>query len=122
MDGLQNKSQKTTWGYELVWAGAESYGGKMLVFEKAGSKTPFGFCKKQERTWFVNNGNVKLRWIDTTKGQLYEATLTEGQTYHVPPFLPVSIEAGIDSTSITEVNNGTFSDDFCIILKPEGIS
>ena len=122
MDGLQNKSQKTTWGYELVWASTESYGGKMLGFTDAGNKMPFGFTKKQDRTWFVNNGSVKLRWIDTAKGQLYEASLTEGQTYHVPPHHPVSLEAISDNTSVTEVNNGTFTDDICIILKSEGIT
>jgi hypothetical protein len=115
MDGLQNKSQKTPWGYELVWASTESYGGKMLVFTNAGNKTPFGFTKKQDRTWFVNNGSVKIRWIDTTKGQLYEASLTEGQTYHVPQFQPVSLEAVSDNT-------GTFTDDVCVILKSESIS
>ena len=120
MENLQSASQKTEWGYELVWASAENYGAKMLVFTHPG-KTPFAFTKKQERTWFINSGNIKLRWIDTNKGQLYEAILNEGQTYHVPPHQPVSIEALSGETSVTEVNNGTFEDDKCVILKPEGI-
>jgi len=28
-----------SWGYEIVWASNEFYCGKILVFEKAGSKT-----------------------------------------------------------------------------------
>lgn len=121
MDQLQNKSKKTEYGYELYWASQETYSAKMLVFTEAGNKTPFAFTKKQSRDWFVNHGSIKLRWIDTKVGQLYEATLNEGQTYHVPPHLPVSIEAVVKDTSVTEVNNGTFEDDVCMILKTDGI-
>jgi len=39
----------------------------------------------------------------------------------VPPFLPVSLEAINDNASVTEVNNGTFSDDYCMILKSDSI-
>jgi uncharacterized RmlC-like cupin family protein len=121
MNDSKNKALETPWGFELLWASAQTYSGKMLVFTKAGNKTPFGFTKQQERSWFVNSGSLKLRWIDTSKGQLFEAVLSEGQTYYVPPFLPVSLEAINDNASVTEVNNGTFSDDYCMILKSDSI-
>ena len=53
------------WGYEIIWATTDKYCGKILVFEKKGSKFSMHFHKDKDETWFVNNGKFMLNWIDT---------------------------------------------------------
>ena len=51
------------WGYELVWASNKEYCGKILVFEKRGAKTPMWIHKDRRKSWFVNSGKFKLKFI-----------------------------------------------------------
>ena len=50
------------WGYELIWATNDLYCGKIMVFEKAGSKMSMHFHKEKDESWFVNQGSFKLRY------------------------------------------------------------
>ena len=43
---MANNSIKTDYGYDLLWASTASYQGKILVFEKAGNKTPLHYHKE----------------------------------------------------------------------------
>ena len=56
---LEGKIEKG-WGYELIWATNEKYCGKIMVFEKVGSKFSLHFHKEKDESWFVNNG--KFLW------------------------------------------------------------
>ena len=46
---MANNSIKTDYGYDLLWASTASYQGKILVFEKAGNKTPLHYQKETEK-------------------------------------------------------------------------
>ena len=58
------------WGYELIWASNDKYCGKIMVFEKVGSKFSMHFHKEKDESWFVNQGTFLLRWIDTNTAEL----------------------------------------------------
>jgi len=104
------------WGYEIIWATNDQYCGKILVFEKIGSKCSLHFHKAKDETWFVNNGKFIVRWIDTKDAKLYQKELTEGQTWHNPPLQPHQLEALMDNSSITEVSTAdSIEDNYRII-------
>ena len=103
MTRLEGKVEKG-WGYELIWATNEKYCGKIMVFEKVGSKFSMHFHKEKDETWFVNNGKFKVRWIDTKEAKLFEKELKEGDTWHNPPLQPHQLEALEPMSSITEVS------------------
>ena len=56
--------QDRSWGYEIVWASNEFYCGKILVFEKAGSKTAKLIHKEKKKSWFINAGRFKFTKFD----------------------------------------------------------
>jgi mannose-6-phosphate isomerase-like protein (cupin superfamily) len=91
------------WGYELIWATNDKYCGKIMVFEKEGAKFSMHFHREKDETWFVNAGQFKVRWIDTTNAKLYVKELKEGDTWHNPPLQPHQLEC-IVAGSIPEVS------------------
>lgn len=100
LDGVVQKG----WGYELIWATNDKYCGKIMVFEKAGSKFSMHFHEEKEETWFVNNGKFIVRWVDTEKAQIFQKELNEGDTWHNLPLVPHQLEAVVANSSVTEVS------------------
>lgn len=98
-----NNVVKHKWGLEVLWASMSGAEGKMLVFEKVGSKMPLHFHKEKEKAWFVNSGKFKVRWVDTQTAAVYEAELNEGQTFEVPALKPAQLECLVEGSSVTEV-------------------
>ena len=72
---LEGKVDKG-WGYELIWATNDKYCGKIMVFEKVGSKFSMHFHKEKDETWFVNTGRFLLNYIDTTTAEYKSQELT----------------------------------------------
>ena len=95
---------KKGWGYELIWATNDKYCGKIMVFEKVGSKFSMHFHHEKDETWFVNSGKFKVRWIDTSNAMMFEKELNEGDTWHNPPLQPHQLEALEPMSSVTEVS------------------
>jgi hypothetical protein len=115
----ENKNVSTTdYGYEITWITQESYGGKILVFEKP-FKTEFWFNNKTEKSWFVNNGSFVFRWIDTSNGQLFQQEAKEGFVFTAKPLVPCAIEC-TSPGSLSEVNNGYFDNDKFIVIHKGG--
>lgn len=109
--------KKTDYGYELIWANKENYCGKILVFEAKGSKTPFHFQSKTEKSFFCNSGKFMLRYIETSSGTAYQSELVEGTAYHVPKNQPISLEALENNSSVTEVSSLYDPNDIYIVSK-----
>lgn len=100
-----NNVVKHKWGVEVIWTSTEQYEGSMLVFEKEGNKTPLHFHTKNARSWFVNSGTFKLRWIDTKTAGVLEADLKEGNTYTAEPFMPIQLVAMQENSSISQIKS-----------------
>jgi len=121
MERLEGKVDKG-WGFELIWATNDKYCGKIMVFEKVGSKFSLHFHKEKDETWFVNNGRFLLKWIDTSNAQLNELELKEGDTWHNPPLQPhqlIALEAG---SSVTEVSTADSVEDNYRIVRGDSQS
>ena len=106
---------KTDWGYELVWANTEYYCGKILVFEHSGSLTPMLLHQNKTKSWFVNQGNFIVRWIDTTTGLVNEQELRDGDTLQIEAMKPHQLESCVPNGSITEVSTPDIANDVLII-------
>jgi mannose-6-phosphate isomerase-like protein (cupin superfamily) len=91
------------WGFEIVWSNNDRYSGKLLVFEKAGATTSLVFHKDKKKSWFVNSGRFKMRYIDVTTGELKEIILEEGKTADIGELTPHQLEALVDGSIIFEV-------------------
>jgi len=104
------------WGYELIWASNENYCGKIIVFRRAGNKTSMLFHTKKNKTWFINSGSFKIKWIKTDTAEVLEKTLTEGETWSIDPLTPHQLECLIDNSSLTEVSTPDLLDDYHRII------
>ena len=99
------------WGYEIVWANNDKYCGKLLIFERAGAKTSLVFHKEKAKSWFVNAGKFKIKFIDVSTGEMKEAVLEEGQTADFGQLGPHQIESLMPNSIIFEVGTGDYVED-----------
>jgi len=114
---MKDNIVKHDWGYEIVWARKPEYVSKIIVLEKAGAKTDMVFHKSGKKSFFVNEGAFKIRWIDTTNGLLNEQQLRMGDVYDVQEMQPYSLESIYPNSSLTEVNNGISEQDRFVIIS-----
>jgi len=47
------------WGWELIWADAEAYVGKIL-FVRAGESLSLQFHREKDESWYVESGRARL--------------------------------------------------------------
>jgi hypothetical protein len=99
------------WGFEIVFANNEKYCGKLLVFERAGSKTSLVFHKEKAKSWFINAGRFKVTFIDVSTGEIKQSELSEGQTADFGPLGPHQVEALVDNSMIFEVGTADHVED-----------
>lgn len=102
---------KKGWGYEIIWATNDQYCGKIMCFEKIGSKFSMHFHKDKDETWFINSGKFIVRWIDTKTAILHEKVLVEGETWHNPPLQPHQLESMSPEGLIFEVSTADSVED-----------
>jgi hypothetical protein len=102
------------WGYELIWSNNENYQGRILFFNKPG-KTDMHMHKNATKSWFVNDGEFNIRWIDTENGKVFMNTIKEGAVFHVNKHMPVSAECISNQGSIMEVSDRSDEDYLCLL-------
>jgi len=112
---------KQDWGYELLWAPADTYSGKILVFERIHAKTPMQMHKLKNKTLFVNNGKFKVRWINTNDAEVFETEIPEGHTFEIKAMVPHQIINLTQSGSITEVGDKETEKDTYILVKADNV-
>jgi len=118
---MKDNVKKTDFGYEITWIVTEAYTGKILVFENPGVKTPMLFHKEQTKSWFINTGRFRMRWIDTKDGKLYQSDIQEGSVFHIPQNMPHSIESLSAGASISQISDKNMESDNFIIISPDNI-
>ncbi len=99
------------WGFELVWANNDKYCGKILVFERVGAKTSLVFHREKRKSWFVNEGKIKITWTDVGSGELKQAVLEAGKTADFAEMSPHQVEALEPNTVIFEVGTTDIIED-----------
>ena len=82
------------WGYELIWAKADRYVGKILHID-AGQALSYQYHRVKEETVYVLSGTLKLHVAEGDE-EPRELTLEVGQAFHITPGLRHRFEATED--------------------------
>jgi len=69
------------WGYEIIWAHAEKYVGKIL-FVKAGEALSLQYHERKDETLYLHEGRLQLE-IERD-GEIEPVTMEQGDAWHVP--------------------------------------
>ena len=106
------------WGWELIWADAEAYVGKIL-FIKAGESLSLQFHREKDESWYVESGRARLELGEAGQEALDEEVITGGACFRYRPGtvhrltalgLPVVSLEGTATTSIIEVSTPHLDD------------
>jgi mannose-6-phosphate isomerase len=96
------------WGYELLWAVAEQYVGKVL-FVEAGHSLSLQFHREKDESWYVQSGRAKLELGEAGEAVLVEEVVTAGAAFRYRPGTVHRVTA-IDDTTILEVSTPHLDD------------
>jgi mannose-6-phosphate isomerase-like protein (cupin superfamily) len=92
------------WGKEVIFASNKNYCGKLLIFDKAKSKSSMHFHLVKDETWYVYQGSFILRYIDTDTAEVLELFLRQGDSWRNKQGQPHQLEALEDNSIIFEVS------------------
>ena len=90
------------WGYELLWAHAEQYVGKVL-FVRAGCSLSLQFHRVKDESWYVQSGRAELQLGDVGQAVLKREVVGPGASFRFPPGTVHRVTA-IEDTTILEVS------------------
>ena len=102
---------KKGWGKEIIFASNPEYCGKLLCFDKAGSKCSMHFHVQKHETWYVQQGSFRVYWINTVDGAIHSDNLETGSSWINEIGLPHQLEALEDNSIIFEVSTEDISTD-----------
>jgi mannose-6-phosphate isomerase-like protein (cupin superfamily) len=71
------------WGYELIWARADRYVGKILHVQ-AGEALSLQYHERKDETLYLLSGEVRMEIGDAGE-TLTSITLRPGDSLHIPP-------------------------------------
>ena len=96
------------WGWELIWAVAEQYVGKVL-FVKAGESLSLQFHNEKDESWYVQSGRAQLELGDAGQGALNREVVGEGACFRYRPGTVHRVTA-LEDTTILEVSTPHLDD------------
>ncbi len=96
------------WGFELIWAEAEAYVGKIL-FVRAGQSLSLQFHNVKDESWYVQEGRAKLELGEVGQGVLDTEVIGLGACFRFRPGTVHRVTA-IEDTTIVEVSTPHLDD------------
>lgn len=96
------------WGWELIWAHADEYAGKVLSV-RAGESLSLQFHREKDESWYVQSGRARLELGETGQEALDEEVITAGACFRFRPGTVHRLTA-IDDTTILEVSTAQLDD------------
>jgi mannose-6-phosphate isomerase len=96
------------WGWELIWAEAEAYVGKIL-FVRAGQSLSLQFHNVKDESWYVQEGQAKLELGDTGQAILNTEVIHAGACFRFRPGTVHRVTA-LEDTTIIEVSTPHLDD------------
>ena len=96
------------WGWELIWADAEQYVGKIL-FVKAGQSLSLQFHNVKDESWYVQTGRAQLELGDGGQAVLNTEVIGPGACFRYPPGTVHRVTA-LEDTTIFEVSTPHLDD------------
>ena len=95
------------WGWELVWAEAEAYVGKLL-FVRAGGSLSLQYHEQKDESWLVQEGRARLE-LGEVGGGLETLEIASGDAFRFRPRTVHRVTA-IEDTLVIEVSTNQLSD------------
>jgi len=95
------------WGYELIWAEAEDYVGKVL-FVRAGQALSLQYHERKDESWLVQGGRASLE-LGSVGGALETIEIVAGDAFRYRPGTVHRVTA-IENTTIVEVSTPHLDD------------
>jgi mannose-6-phosphate isomerase len=96
------------WGYELIFAHADAYVGKIL-FVRAGESLSLQFHRQKDESWLVQSGRAKLELGSAGDPVLREAVVADGACFRFRPGTVHRVTA-LEDTTIIEVSTTELDD------------
>jgi mannose-6-phosphate isomerase-like protein (cupin superfamily) len=96
------------WGWELIWADAEAYVGKIL-FVRAGQSLSLQFHNVKDESWYVQEGKAELELGDAGQGVLNREVIGPGACFRFRPGTVHRVTA-VEDTTIFEVSTPHLDD------------
>jgi mannose-6-phosphate isomerase-like protein (cupin superfamily) len=95
------------WGYELVWAEAPKYVGKVLHID-SGKRLSLQYHEVKDETIMVQSGSLLLE-VGQTKDTLYEVHMEAGDCFHITTGLVHRMTA-LSDVDVLEVSTPELDD------------
>jgi mannose-6-phosphate isomerase len=96
------------WGYELIWAEAEAYVGKLL-FVRAGESLSLQFHRAKDESWLVQEGRAKVELGSAGDPVLRAEIVGPGASFRFRPGTVHRVSA-LEDTTILEVSTAELED------------
>ena len=95
------------WGWELVWAEADDYVGKLL-FVRAGESLSLQYHELKDESWLVQEGRARLE-LGEVGGELEVVEIVPGDAFHYRAGTVHRVTA-IEDTLVVEVSTPQLDD------------
>ena len=96
------------WGWELIWAVADAYVGKVL-FVRAGESLSLQYHREKDESWYIESGRARLELGEVGQEALDEEVIVAGACFHYRPGTVHRVTA-IEDTTIIEVSTPHLDD------------
>ena len=96
------------WGWELIWADADDYVGKIL-FVGAGHSLSLQFHRQKDESWYVESGRAELQLGDAGEALLNTEIIQAGACFRFRPGTVHKLRA-LEDTTIYEVSTPHLDD------------
>ena len=105
--GVSPRRVEKPWGWELVWAEADAYAGKLL-FVRAGESLSLQYHEAKDESWLVQEGRARLE-LGGVGDELETIEITAGEAFHFRPRTVHRVTA-IEDTLVVEVSTTQLGD------------
>ena len=96
------------WGWELIWADADTYVGKIL-FIRAGHSLSLQFHREKDESWYVQSGRAELELGNVGDAVLNKEVIATGASFRYRPGTVHRVTA-LEDTTILEVSTPQLDD------------
>lgn len=96
------------WGWELVWAEADDYVGKLL-FVRAGESLSLQYHEVKDESWLVQEGRARLELGEVGGGALDVLEIVPGDAFRFRPRTVHRVTA-VEDTLVIEVSTPHLTD------------
>lgn len=105
--GVTPRKVEKPWGWELVWAEADAYVGKLL-FVRAGESLSLQYHEEKDESWLVQEGRARLE-LAAVGAELDAIEIAPGDAFRFRPRTVHRVTA-LEDTLVVEVSTTQLDD------------